>query len=262
MNIQIIKRELSSLDKKGESSVSNNTKHLTYNTKHITHNTTFADESAEKGVVIETSSSPLASASQKIDRAILEKEVEDARRLREAIQSKKYSGFKQDQDEKRKRMQFAKERDAKYMVENSSDIYRIEATVHSKNNKLNIDVLQNTGERFQKYAANLQASRARDLTQNIQPKYQDWSGYAIAKDAMKAGAMVGKMRLRQTTGSVSRIAPRVLPKTAVILQGRELTLIIGDSQYHIHIEDFDRSEYFVGKGIFVNDNDVIDFGGV
>jgi len=244
-------------DTEGESSVNKvyNNKHITLNTKHITHNTTFAGQKpAEKEVLIETSSSPLASASQNNDLAILEKEVEDARRLREAIHAKKHKDFKEDKDQKRQRMQFAKERDAKYMIANSSDIYRIEATVHSKNNKINIDVLQNTGERFQKYAANLQASRARDLTQNIAPKYKDWYGYDIAKEAMKDGACIGKMRLRQTVGPVSRIAPKVLPKTAVILHGRDLTVIIGDSQYHLHIEDFDRSEYFVGKGIFVNEN--------
>lgn len=232
---------------KGESSV--NINNITNNTKqrHLTYNTTLAPTRGANKVVIETSS-PLASASQ-TNRDLLEAQVIENRNAREKAKDFKNKEFRAEMAERRKKMQFAKERDAKYLIANAKDVFRIEASVHSVHNKINIDICQNAGDRFAKYAVDLETKRARNITANVSPKHKDWIGYEYAKQAIKDGIPAGKMRLRQNSGNAVKIAPKTLPCTAVIMDGRDLTVYIGDSVFDIYLEDIENN-FYCAKGIY------------
>jgi hypothetical protein len=234
-------------DTQGESSV--NINNITNNTKqrHLTYNTTLAPKGANKVVAIETSS-PLASASQR-NRDLLERQVIENRNAREKAKDFKNREFREEMAERRKKMQFAKERDAKYLVANAKDVFRIEASVYTKHNRINIDICQSAGDRFAKYVVDLETKRARNITANVSPKHKDWFGYVEAKQAVADGKPAGKMRLRQNSGSAVRIAPKTLPCTAVIMDARELTIIIGDHRFELYLEDI-HNEWYCAKGIY------------
>lgn len=234
----------------------------TINNGQLTSNTTCAAEAAEKVVIPIVTSSPLASPSEKTVLANLEKEVVMRRDEREKIHRKKNADFIADTDEKRKQMQFAKERDAKYTVQNAHNIFRIEATVHKKSNKINIDVLQDPGGRFARYTSNMQCNRARDLLRNIPTRYHTWWGYDIAKEAIDSGIPAGKIRLRQNQKGHTRIAPKIIPATVALLDGRNLRLIIGDSEYAIYLQDYD-TEFYLAKGIYQREEtECVDIGDI
>lgn len=237
-----------------------NIQHKTYNNEQVTTNTTFASSDAEKEVLVSTSSLPV----RKKDLAILEEEVVAARQRREQKKTEQNAEHKALQDERRKQIQQGKEHEAKYIINNSQSIFRIEASCHSKGNKINIDILHTAGTKFLHCISNLQGSRSRDVTANMASKYKDWWGYEEAKEHITDGMFAGKIRLRQTTGKLTRIAPKVIPKTAVLLypnprQGvvADLKVIIGDAEYPIELKEYD-NEYFSLKGIYQAEEECMD----
>jgi hypothetical protein len=265
------KNKITIMDATRGSNINNNTQThntKTHNIEHITLNTTSATKSTGKKLLDETSSLPVAEEKKTVvgapDLATLEAEVVQNRQQREQAHRDKPSvqKFVDENAKLRKKIQFAKERDAKTMIY-ASNIYRIEVSMHVNSTdsqiKLNIDVLLEAGGLFAKYAATCQNSRARDIAQSIPPKHRDWQGYEYAKDCIRDGLHAGKMRLRQTAANKVKIAPKVIPRTAVIfdLPNLTATLLINDQVIPIQLAHYNK-EFYCAKGIITTAEEVMD----
>ena len=241
----------------------------TYNNKHKTFNTTYAAKATPTKKLEELVATPPSVASirdaiphiedQKL--ADLEKEVIQNRKMRDAKDLAKHQDFKDEKAELRKKMQYAKESDAKAIVA-ADYVHRIEVTVHNNSNsgsiKLNIDVLQEVGGFFQKFTAKCQNRRARDIMQSVPPKYKDWEGYEYAKEAIRDGANAGKITLRQNKKKYTQIAMKVIPKAVAVFNPdtHSVEILLGDNTFEVELEPVTKTsvaKYYAFKGILQNE---------
>jgi len=260
---------------KNENSVTLNTKTLNTNTEHLTYDTTFVPLGTPKQCPIETSSS-LASPSAKMTSsnsnqkklAALEAEADKKRLDREKAHKIKYHDFKADKNERRKQIQDIMDKTAIDLVRRTDDVFRIEVTTkRPRGNRcqMNIDILADSNTKWQRYVCKMQNSRPYDITSNVDERYRDWYGYDILKSSIKEGNFAGKMIYRQTSGKLSRIAPKLLPKTGATIHIENdvvvVTLLIGTKRYDIQLEQYFSKDnpasmkWFEMKGIFQKEDD-------
>jgi hypothetical protein len=231
------------------------TKHL-----HSTTNTTFALNETRKELDKQTSSVPLAPPSESNGSAKLSKKEQAAQK------------FKEEKNEMRAKRQAILDAQAKALLKRTEDVYRIEVTTKKQEKatqiKMNVDILTDAGNKFQRYTATMQDQRPRDITANIPDKHANWYGYEEAKQAIKDGHFAGKLKIRQTSGKQTRISPKVVPKTVAMLisEGNRLIvrLIINDQDYAIALGHYistdcpESMDYFQFKGIHQIEEEVLD----
>ena len=241
---------------KNENSVTLNTKTLNTNTEHLTYDTTFVPLGTPKQCPIETSSS-LASPSAKMTSS------NSNQKKLAALEA-----FKADKDERRKQIQDIMDKTAIDLVRRTDDVFRIEVTTkRPRGNRcqMNIDILADSNTKWQRYVCKMQNSRPYDITSNVDERYRDWYGYDILKSSIKEGNFAGKMIYRQTSGKLSRIAPKLLPKTGATIHIENdvvvVTLLIGTKRYDIQLEQYFSKDnpasmkWFEMKGIFQKEDD-------
>jgi len=246
---------------RGSSVNKNNTK--TYNTEHRTYNTTSAPKGTSKEVVSPVAEPPSVAGirdavphQDQSKRQALEAEVVEKRKQRDKLTPKQQK-FKDEMAQQREKVQLAKERDARAII-NADYVHRIEVSMHINSTSarvlLNIDVLQEPGTFFQNYKAVCQSRRARDIMQSVPAKYADWEGYEYAKEAIRDGACAGKICLRQQTKRQTQIASKTIPCAVAVFNADSSTaeVLLGDKAYTIQLQPYN-SQYFAFKGILQNE---------
>jgi hypothetical protein len=243
-----------------ETSVYNNNTNTNTIHSHTTYNTTFAPVEARKQLDKQTSSAPLASSSTNDGSAKLNKKEQAAQ------------NFIKEKNEHREKHQAKLDAQAIALSKTTEDLFRIEVTTRKQSKstqlRVNIDILTHSNTPWQRYTATLQNRRARDITQNVIPKYADWWGYDEAKQTIKDGGYAGKIKIRQSDFGKTKIATKVLPTTACCVFAEEdgifARVIINDLDYIIELTQYVSTkkpksmEWFDLKGVYAQEEEMLD----